>query len=284
MAYGNNRAAARPGVSFVAAGGMSILYRHPILSGQISGSRIIDEIDVTKALRLNDTFFNAVPLQDSAVPEPLVDGSVLMITNHVMAGRATMQVLETTGHVGTGDFIAALHIVKASRDTEGGTLTTIRWFNGRKRIRVYYGVGVQNVPDEIIAGNAAVPYPVTLVYGGWFEGSGGIEMSTKTIWAVGNKYGLKGIYMPYAVQKAEGTENGGTAKAYFEGGPASSLIGGEGGSEAVDTGDIVTGVVAEDAEHTSVIPDANDSRPTWPAGSEPEEFGMETPPEAGVYG
>jgi hypothetical protein len=265
MAYGNLRSAARPRSSFQTAGGSNILYRHPILSGQISGASPIDEIDVTKALRLNDTFFNATPLQDSAVIEPLVDGSTVTITNHLTAGRATLSVLETTGFVGTGDFIAALHLVKASKDAEGGTLTTIRWFNGRKRIRVYFGVGVQNVPDEIIAGNALVPYQVVLSYGGWFEGAAGLDLSTKTIWAVGNKYGLKGVYKPYSVQLAEGTENGGPAKGYFDGAPASSLIGGEGGDNAVDTGDIADGVVAADAAHTSVTPDENDPNPTWEA-------------------
>ena len=263
MAYGNNRAIARPRSSFLTAGGSHILYRHPVLSGQISGASPIDEIDVTKNLRLNDTFFNATPIQDSAIIELLVDGSTVTITNNVMAGRMNISVLETTGFVGTGDLIAALHLVKASGDAEGGTVTCIRWFNGRKRIRVYFGVGIQNVPDEIIAGNALVTYPVVLTYGGWFEGAAGLDLSTKTIWAVGNKYGLKGVYKPYSVQLAEGTENGGPAKGRFEGAPASSLIGGEGGDNAVDTGDIADGVVAADAAHTSVTPDANNPNPTW---------------------
>jgi hypothetical protein len=259
-------------------------YRHPLLSGQISQSPVIDEIDVTKSLQLNGQFFNAVPLQDSAVAEPLLDGSIVMITNHVLAGRATIQVLETTGYVGTGDFIAALHIVKATGDTEGGTLTVTRRFGDSKRIRVYYGVGIQNVPDELIAGNTNVPYPCVLIYSGWFEGAGNAQLNTKTVWAVGNKYGLKGVYKPYAVQFAEGTENGGKAKSFFDGAPASSAIGGEGGGVAVDTGDIIDGVIAEGQDLPSVIPDAENPRPTWPAGTEPQDFGGTTPPEAGVNG
>jgi hypothetical protein len=253
-----------------------------MLSGQISGAIPVDEIDVTKCLRLNDTFFSAVPLQDNSIIEPLADGSAITITNHLTAGRATLQVLETTGFVGTGDFIAALHLVKVSKDAEGGTLTVIRWFNGRKRIRVYYGVGVQNVPDEIIAGNALAPYTVVLSYAGWFEGAGGLELSTKTIWAVGNKYGLKGVYKPYAVQFAEGTENGGTAKDFFSGSPASSAIGGEGGGNAVDTGDILPGTVASDVEHTSVIPDGQEPNPTWEPGTEPDDSTGQAPSDSGV--
>jgi hypothetical protein len=261
---------------------MSVRYRHPILSGQISGALPIDEIDVTTSLRLNEQFFNAVPLQDSAVMEPLLGGGTITVTNHILAGRATIMAVETTGFVGTGDFIAALHLVKVSRDAEGGTLTVTRWFNGRKRIRVYYGVGVQNVPDEVIAGASIAPYTVILTYAGWFEGAGSMDLSAKTIWAVGNKYGLKGVYKPYAVQMSEGTETGGVAKGYFNGDPASSVIGGEGGAEAVDTGDVVTDAVSSSAEHTSVIPDGDNPNPTWTAGTEPADSGNATPAEAGA--
>jgi hypothetical protein len=282
MAYGNNRAAARSKASFQAAGGISIKYRHPILSGQISGALPIDEIDVTDALRLNEQFFSAVPLQDSAVIEPLVGGGTITVTNHITAGRATIQCVETSGFVGNGDFVSALHLVKVSRDSEGGTLTVTRWFNGRKRIRVYYGVGIQNVPDEVIAGASIAPYTVLLTYGGWFEGAGGLNLSTKTIWAVGNQYGLKGIYKPYAVQMAEGTETGGIEKSYFDGAPASSPIGGEGGSEAVDTGDVLTETASSSGEHPSVILDGEDPRPTWPAGTAPAPSGAATPAESGA--
>jgi hypothetical protein len=263
MPHGNNRAAARPKASFQIAAGVSIKYRHPTLAWQISGALPIDEIDVTDALRLNETFFNAVPLQNGAVIEPLVGGGTVTITNHLTAGRVTLQVLETTGFVGAGDFIAALHLVKVSKDAEGGTLTVTRMFNGRKRIRVYYGVGVENVPDEIIAGNSLAPYAVTLTYGGWFEGAGGLALSAKTVWGVGNKYGIKGIYRPYSVQLAEGTENGGMAKAYFDGAPAGSVIGGEGSGEAVDTGDVIEEMISADAAHESVTLDESNPHPTW---------------------
>jgi hypothetical protein len=281
MPHANNRAAARPQASFRVAGGLSVLFRHPFLSGQISGASPVDEIDITKALRLNDTFLNAVPLINSSVTELLVDGSTITITNHASAGRMTLQVLETTGFVGTGDFIAALHLIRASKDSIGGTLTVIRWFNGRKRIRVYTGVSAESVPDEIIAGNALAPYPVVLTYGAWFEGAGAESLGTRTIWAVGNKYGLKGVYKPYAVQKAEGNEDGGTAKDYFDGSPAASAIGGEGGGEAVDNGDVVDSIVATNATHPSVTPDADDPNPTWPAADAPEESDEAVPPESG---
>jgi hypothetical protein len=269
MPHANNRAAARPRASFQISGGSSILFRHPFLSGQISGASPVDEIDVTKALRLNDTFLNAAPLINSSVIEQLVDGSTITITNHSSAGKMTLQALETTGFVGTGDFIAALHLIRASKDDIGGTITVIRWFSGHKRIRVYYGVGIENVPDELIAGNSAVPYPVVLTYGGWFEGAGSEAISAKTIWAVGNKYGLKGIYAPYAVQKAEGAENGGAAKGYFDGNAAASVIGGEGGGAAVDSGDVVDSIVKAATTYPSVTPDSSTPNPTWPSGDNP---------------
>jgi hypothetical protein len=259
-----------------------MVYRHPILSGQISGALPLDEVDVTSGLKLNDQFFNATPLQDSASVEPLLGGGSITVTNNSFAGQATVQVVETTGFVGTGDFIAALHLVKASRDSEGGTLTITRWFNGRKRIRVYYGVGIKNLPDEVIAGTTNPVYSVVLTYAGWFEGAGGASLSTKTIWAVGNKYGLKAVYKPYSVQLAEGTETGGVAKSYYDGAPAGSVIGGEGGGAAVDTGDVVPGIVSSSATYTAATPDPQDPNPTWPAGMEPVEPDAGLPAEAGA--
>jgi hypothetical protein len=193
----------------------------------------------------------------------------------------TLQVLETTGFVGTGDFIAALHLIRASKDDIGGTLTVIRRFNGRKRVRVYTGVSAESVPDEIVAGNALAPYTVVLTYGAWFEGAGAENMATRTVWAVGNKYGLKGVYKPYAVQKAEGNEDGGTAAEYFDGSAAASVIGGEGGGEAADSGDVVDSIVAADATHPSVTPDTDNPNPTWPSADAPEGSEGAVPPESG---
>jgi hypothetical protein len=260
---------------------VSVLFRHPFLSGQISGASPIDEIDITRALRLNDTFLNAVPLINSSVIEPLVDGSTITVTNHLSAGRMTLQAIETTGFVGTGDFIAALHLIRAAKDDIGGTLTVVRRFNGHKRIRVYTGVAIENVADEIIAGNAVVPYQVTLTYGAWFEGAGAEDLTVRTVWAVGNKYGLKGTYKPYALQKAEGNEAGGTAVDYFNGTAAASPVGGEGGNTAADTGDVVDSIVTAGETHPSVTPDGANPNPTWPEPVAPEEPEETEPPESG---
>jgi hypothetical protein len=203
MAFGNNRSAARPRASFQVAGGTIVKYRHPFLSGQIAGATTVDEIDVSKSLRLNETFLHATPLQDSAIMEPLVDGSTITITNHLLAGTLTLQVLRTTGLVGTGDFIDALQLVQGSKDDIGGTLTVIENIGGNRIITVFYGVSVKNIPALIKAGNAIVPYPAVLMYAGWVRGiSGDTAANEKTIWAVGNKYGLKAQYKPYSIQGA----------------------------------------------------------------------------------
>lgn len=234
MAFGNNRAAVKPRATFTAAGGVIIKYRHPLLTGQISGAAVTDEIDVSKCLRLNDTFFSANPAQDSAFMEPLVDGSVITITNHMLAGNMTIQVVRTTGLVGTGDFVAAAHLIIASKDTEGGTLTVIKSMQGKRIIRVYYGVSFKNVPHDIIAGNAIVPFPVTMNYAGWFEGVGAEDLNEKAIWAVGNRYGLRGQYRPYAVQDAESSGD------FYTGTPASNVIGGvDAGDQDTQDGDVL---------------------------------------------
>jgi hypothetical protein len=207
MAYGNNRAAERPKASFRVAGGIIIKFRHPFLSGQINpgehggGITEIDEVDVSKSLRLNDTFLNATPMQDSAVMELLVDGSTVTITNHSLAGTMTLQVLPTNGLVGGGDFIACAHLIIASKDSVGGTMTTIKEVNGRKIIRIYYGTSFKNVPHEIVAGNALVPYTMVLNYAGWVEAvSASGKLDAKHIWAVGNKIGLSAVYQPFSIQ------------------------------------------------------------------------------------
>lgn len=220
MAYGPNRSAARPRASFQAAGGSIILFRHPKLSGQISGATQVDEIDVSRALKLNDTFLTANPSQDASFQEPLVDGSIITITNHLLAGTLTLQALSTTGFVGTGDFIEALHLIQASKDTEGGTLTVIEIIDGKRRGTVFYGVAVKNVPHLLKAGNAVVTYPVVLNYAGWFRVlAGGDTINRQTIWAVGNRLGITAEFKPFDIQAGE---TGG----FYAGAPASGAIGG----------------------------------------------------------
>jgi hypothetical protein len=171
------------------------------LSGQVSDASPVDEIDVSRCLRLNDTFLEAVPMQDNSSQEILVDGSTITITNHLMNGRMTLQALPTTGLVGTGDFIAALHLVAASKDDVGGTLTVIQNILGKRRVTVFYGVSVQNVPHLRIAGNSVIPYTVQLLYSGWIQGvSASLDTTVKTIWAVGNRQGVSAKYAPYAIQ------------------------------------------------------------------------------------
>jgi len=217
MAFGNNRAAARPRVSFQVAGGTVIKFAHPFLAGQISDASPIDEIDVSRALKLNDTFFNATPAQDSSFQEILVDGSVVTITNHLLNGSMTLQVLRTTGLVGTGDLIAALQLIKASKDDVGGTLTVIKFINGKRIVRIYYGVSVKNVPDDILAGNSVPVFPCVLLYAGWVEGvSAASTVNERTIWAVGNKYGLKAAYKPYAITESENSSDFFGGSAYYD--------------------------------------------------------------------
>lgn len=259
MAYGNNRAAARPRATFQTAGGTTVRYRHPFLSGQINGAPTIDEIDVSRALKLNDTYLSAQPAQDSSFQEVLVDGSIIVITNHLLAGVMNLNVLRTTGLVGTGDLIAALQLVQASKDDVGGTLTHIENINGKRIITLFYGVSVKHVPHLIKAGNAIVTYPVQLGYAGWVQGVGAVDVnSEKTIWAVGNAAGLKGTYTQFDIQKTESND--------FFGGAPLSAIDGVSVDEADDpTGDLasVVSTTPPPGGYPNVNPDASDPNPTW---------------------
>ena len=242
MAFGNNRAIARPRASFQTAGGTIMKFRHPFLSGQISGASPVDEIDVSRSVKLNDTFFDAQPTQDNALQEILVDGSVVTITNSNLAGEITLQVVRTTGLVGTGDFVAAAHLVIASKDDVGGTFTVIESVNGKRLVTVFYGTSFKRVPHLRKAGNAVIPYPMTLLYSGWVQGvSSNTELNEKTIWAVGNKTGLKSVYKPYAIQEAENRAN------YYGGSPISESVSGI----SVGDGDTASG----DLENIAAVPD-----------------------------
>jgi hypothetical protein len=242
MPYGNNRAAARPRASFQAAGGANVRFRHPFLSGQISDASLVDEVDVSKALRLNDTFLDAQPLQDHSFMELLVDGSTVTITNHSLAGTMTLQALRTTGLVGTGDFIAAAHLIIASKDTAGGTLTVTETIDEKRLVTIFYGVSFKNVPHLRKAGNAVVPYPVVMNYAGWVQAvSMNLEVNAKTIWAVGNRFGLKSVYKPYAIQESEKVAD------FYAGKPLSGDISGVG----INNGDSASG----DDNNLAAMPD-----------------------------
>jgi hypothetical protein len=241
MAFANNRSAARPSSTFSTAGGVIMRLRHPYLSGQVSGASPIDEVDVSRCVKLNDTFLSALPAMDSAFQEVLVDGSVLTVTNHIMAGKMTIPVVRTTGLVGTGDFIACAHLIIASKDSQGSTFTVIEYINGNKLCTVFYGVSFANVPHLIKAGNAIVTYPVVMNYAGWFQCVGAESTSEQTIWAVGNKLGIKAEYRPYAVQSGESTTD------FYGGSPATSVVGVDTDAQDSADGDITTEAVVPTA-------------------------------------
>lgn len=238
MAFGNNRGLSRPRATFQTAGGVIMKFRHPKLTGQISNAIVTDEIDVSRSVKLNDTFVDASPAQDSSFMETLVDGSVLTITNHLLSGQLTLQVMRTTGLVGTGDFIAAAHLVIASKDSQGGTFTIIETIDGKRIITIFYGVSFKNVPHYKKAGNAAIVWPVVMNYAGWFQACGGDTATEEVIWAVGNKYGLKAQYKPFAIQAGDSTD-------FYAGAPVDSVIGGmDAGDVDSDSGDLDTNALA----------------------------------------
>lgn len=222
MAYGNNRAAEQPRARFQTAGGCIIKFRHPFLAGAIdqdSTKGAIDEIDVSKSLKLADTFINATPNQDSSSQVVLVDGSTVVITNHILNGTLRMPVVRTTGKVASGDFIAALQLIVASKDSIGGTLQRTVFINGEAHTRLYFGVSVKTVPHDLQMGLDVPVYQVELYYTGFIDAiSATGDTNLKNIWAVGSKYGIQGIYKPYGVNDGSvGTDPLSTANAPNQG-------------------------------------------------------------------
>lgn len=201
MAFGNNRGAQQPRATFQLAGGSIIKFRHPYLAGQIDTAGMIDEIDVSKACKLEGRFFEANQNQDSAKQVVLIDGSVVTISNKLLNGTITMPVVRTTGLVGSGDFLSALQLIRSIGDSVGGLLYKTDYINGKAITKLYYGVTPQKVPDDVSEGNDVAVYNVQLLYAGWIEAvSTSTETNKKRIWAIGNLTGLEAYFSPYQTQ------------------------------------------------------------------------------------
>ena len=208
MAYGNNRAAKQARAHFQLAGGSTIKFRHPYLAGQIDTDGAVDEIDISACCKLEGRFFEANQNQDSAKQVVLVDGSVVTISNKLLNGTITMPVIKTTGLVATGDFIAALQLIRTLGDSVGGLLYKTDYVNGKAITKLFYGVTPQRVPDDVSEGNDVAVYNVQLLYAGWIEAvSTSTSENKKRIWAVGNQQGLEAYFSPYVTQNASTGEN-----------------------------------------------------------------------------
>ena len=208
MAYGNNRAAKQARAHFQLAGGSSIKFRHPYLAGQIDTDGAVDEIDISSCCKLEGRFFEANQNQDSAKQVVLVDGSVVTISNKLLNGTITMPVVKTTGLVATGDFIAALQLIRTLGDSVGGLLYKTDYVNGKAITKLFYGVTPQRVPDDVSEGNDVAVYNIQLLYAGWIEAvSTSTSENKKRIWAVGNQQGLEAYFSPYVTQNASTREN-----------------------------------------------------------------------------
>ena len=208
MAYGNNRAAKQARAHFQLAGGSSIKFRHPYLAGQIDTDGAVDEIDISACCKLEGRFFEANQNQDSAKQVVLVDGSVVTISNKLLNGTITMPVVKTTGLVATGDFIAALQLIRTLGDSVGGLLYKTDYVNGKAITKLFYGVTPQRVPDDVSEGNYVAVYNIQLLYAGWIEAvSTSTSENKKRIWAVGNQKGLEAYFNPYITQNASTGEN-----------------------------------------------------------------------------
>lgn len=208
MAYGNNRAAKQARAHFQLAGGSSIKFRHPYLAGQIDTDGAVDEIDISACCKLEGRFFEANQNQDSAKQVVLVDGSVVTISNKLLNGTITMPVVKTTGLVATGDFIAALQLIRTLGDSLGGLLYKTDYVNGKAITKLFYGVTPQRVPDDVSEGNDVAVYNIQLLYAGWIEAvSTSTSENKKRIWAVGNQQGLEAYFSPYVTQNASTGEN-----------------------------------------------------------------------------
>lgn len=215
--YANNRSGVAPKAVFRRAGGSIFTFAHPFLTGQITQNAqnggvygFGNEVNVTASLKLNETFFNAMPAQDNAIQEIMVDGSTVTITNHLMNGRATLSVIAGSGLVKDGDLTAIAPFIMSSGDDVGGVLTYKSFAGGKALTQVFYGVTFANFPHAVAAGNAVPVHSIVMLYSGWIQGvmeSG--EGVNKALWAVGNRFGYSGSFRPFTINGVGDTSVGG---------------------------------------------------------------------------
>lgn len=203
MAFGQNSVGKQPRSHFQTAGGTIMKFRHPFLAGQLSGSLgNLDEIDISASVKLDSEFLKATPNQDSAKQEVLVDGTTVTITNTMLNGTLTLQLIRTSGIVARGDAIACFQLIKATGDNVGGTLTVTEFIDGKAITTLYYGVAIKNVDDKILQGLSVPVYPAQLLYAGWIQVvSNSAQLNTRAIWAAGSLNGVTGVYNMYAVNE-----------------------------------------------------------------------------------
>ena len=214
MAHGSNRSGAQPRSHFRQAGGSVIKFRHPYFAGAIEtpDGTAIDEVDISSCCKLEGRFFEATQNQDSAKQTVLIDGSTVTITNKMLNGTITIPAIPTTGDIATGDFIAGCQLIRSVGDSVGGVITKTDFINGKAKTRVYYGIAVQQCPDDVSEGNDVAVYNVRLLYSGWIEAESiDSDINVKAIWAVGSKEGIKGIFAPYGIQNTDGSQGTGTS-------------------------------------------------------------------------
>ena len=214
MANGNNRAGKQPRAYFRQVGGTIIKFRHPFFAGVIDtdDGKAIDEIDVSRCVKLEGRFFEANQNQDSAKQVLLIDGSTVTITNRMLNGTITIPAVPTTGQVPTGDFIAGCQLIKSVGDSVGGLLTKTDYVDGKALTKIYYGVTVQQCPDDVSEGNDVGVYTIKLLYAGWIQAeSSSTDANKKAIWAVGSTNQIEAFYNQYTLQA------GGTGSASITG-------------------------------------------------------------------
>ena len=203
MAFGQNSVGKQPRSHFQTAGGTIMKFRHPFLAGQLSGTLgNLDEIDISASVKLDSEFLKATPNQDSAKQEVLVDGTTVTITNTMLNGTLSLQLIRTSGIVARGDAIACFQLIKATGDNVGGTLTVTEFIDGKAITTLYYGVAIKNVDDKILQGLSVPVYPAQLLYAGWIQVvSNSAQLNTKAIWAAGSLNGVTGIYNMFPVNE-----------------------------------------------------------------------------------
>ena len=244
MSYGINIAGQAKRAVFRQAGGAIIKVRHPYFAGQLavasSASKSIDgtfdEIDISASCKLDAEFLRAEQFMDSSKMTVMVDGSCVIITNAILAGTMTLQLVPTTGLLATGDAVAAFHLLKSVGDKVGGVISHSEVVNGKVITKFFYGMTVQNIPDDVAVGNDVAVYAAKIMYTGWIQTVSEASVAAEDIWASGNNAGITAVFSQLGINTADSAAT------------AAATVGTSLGDSSVDDTSATSGVANYDAD------------------------------------
>ena len=138
----------------IAAGQFTVTLTHPLINNNIPTT--------IGGFKLEGQMVQDQQMMDNSKVIALANGNSITITNNNLSGSLTFSVTNTNSD---GDMVKIAKFLKASGDSQGGTIRITQEINGKTDGDTYYACTVKSCPNRIIQGNDAPDYQVVWNYG-----------------------------------------------------------------------------------------------------------------------